>query len=119
MLITLTDCVSSSASEGGGLLPNHQERVIKLRQMRVEMLFPDTCPSNKEGGPRNEQQVQDDDTNDSGLKKLQSVGNYETANAGFESFHSLAILQKNDGQCSFHGIVEGDREQIAHGRPKV
>ena len=38
--------------------------------MRVEMLFPDTRPSDKESGARDEQQVQDNNTNDGRLEDL-------------------------------------------------
>lgn len=110
MLITLGSQVNSSAEESGGYSPDRQERVIQLSQMRVEVLFPDTRPSNKEGGTRDEQQVQDNDTNDSGLEHLQAVGSCEVADAGSGSVHSLALSQKDDGQSGFHGVVESDCE---------
>jgi len=38
--ITLNGCVSLSMEEGGVHLPNRQERVVELRHMWMEMLFP-------------------------------------------------------------------------------
>ena len=48
MLIVLNGCVSPGAvcAHGNSCSPDCQEGVIELRQMRLEMLFPDTRPSN-------------------------------------------------------------------------
>jgi len=83
------------------------------------MLLPNTRPSNEEGSARDEQQMQDDNSNNSRLKELQPVGNNEMANTESGSVHLLAFQQKNDGQSGFHGIIESDYEQIAQAQPEV
>lgn len=83
------------------------------------MLFPDACPPNQEGCTRDEQQVQNDDTNDSGLKDLQSIQSSETVHDEFRSIYLLAPGEEDDGQRNFCGIVECDYEQIAQNRAEV
>ena len=89
-------------------VPNRQERVVELGQLWMEMLFPNARPSNKEGGTRNEQQVQDNNTNDSGLKDLEPTDSCEVTDVGRGSDYSLALEEENDGESGFDGVVESD-----------
>jgi len=110
MLITLIDVSVQVQRKGGIHLPDRQERVVELRHMWVEVLFPNTRPSNEEGGTRDEQQVQDDNSNDRRLKDLEPVDSDKAVDVRTGSVYSLALEEENDGQGGFNGVVESDGE---------
>lgn len=63
--------------------------------------------------------MQDDNTNDRGLKDFQPAGRGETAGIRYRSDYSLALQQENNGKGGFDSIVESDYEQITKGRSEI
>ena len=62
--------------------------------------------------------MQDNNTDDGGLKKLEPIDSGEGLCAGRESAYSLALEEENDGQSGFDGVVESDCEQITQAGSK-